>query len=134
MVAIARALAPKTKTHIRNLMHLLYENARRWELIERNPIELVRQSSRQLHIPRVLRPYRGSARPLAGAEGAISHHGIGGGLSGIAGERNHRAFDGVISIGGELLPFLVQRSVVHDEGGGNQNGILTQGPCLWIPP
>jgi integrase len=49
------SLAPKTKTHIRNLMHLLYENARRWELIERNPIELVRQSSRRLSIPRVLR-------------------------------------------------------------------------------
>ncbi len=39
------SLAPKTKTHIRNLMHLLYENASRWELIDRNPIELVRQSS-----------------------------------------------------------------------------------------
>jgi hypothetical protein len=45
------SLAPKTKTHIRNLMHLLYENARRWELIERNPIELVRQSSQRLSIP-----------------------------------------------------------------------------------
>ena len=48
-------LAPKTKTHIRNLMHLLYENARRWELIDRNPIELVRQSNRRLSIPRVLK-------------------------------------------------------------------------------
>jgi integrase len=48
-------LAPKTKTHIRNLMHLLYENARRWELIDRNPIGLVRQSSRRLSIPRVLK-------------------------------------------------------------------------------
>ncbi len=47
-------LAPKTKTHIRNLMHLLYQNARRWEMIDRNPIELVRQSSRRLGIPRVL--------------------------------------------------------------------------------
>lgn len=48
------ALAPKSKTHIRNLMHLLYQNARRWEMINRNPIELVRQSSRRVGIPRVL--------------------------------------------------------------------------------
>jgi len=47
-------LAPKSKTHIRSLMHLLYQNARRWELIDRNPIELVRQSSRRVRIPRVL--------------------------------------------------------------------------------
>ncbi len=47
-------LAPKSKTHIRSLMHLLYQNARRWELVDRNPIELVRQSSRRLHIPRIL--------------------------------------------------------------------------------
>jgi integrase len=48
------SLAPKSKTHIRSLMHLLYQNARRWELFERNPIELVRQSSRRVRIPRVL--------------------------------------------------------------------------------
>jgi integrase len=48
------SLAPKSKTHIRSLMHLLYQNARRWELVDRNPIELVRQSSRRLQIPRVL--------------------------------------------------------------------------------
>ena len=48
------ALAPKTKVHIRNLMHLLYENARRWELVDRNPIELVRQGGRRVSIPRVL--------------------------------------------------------------------------------
>jgi integrase len=47
-------LAPKSKTHIRSLMHLLFQNARRWEMTTRNPIELVRQSSRRLHIPRVL--------------------------------------------------------------------------------
>jgi integrase len=44
-------LAPKSKTHIRSLMHLLYQNARRWEMTDRNPIELVR---RRLRIPRVL--------------------------------------------------------------------------------
>jgi integrase len=48
------SLAPKSKTHIRSLMHLLYQNARRWELTDRNPIEFVRQGSRRLSIPRVL--------------------------------------------------------------------------------
>lgn len=36
-------LAPKTKKHIRELMHVLFESARRWRLVETNPIELVRQ-------------------------------------------------------------------------------------------
>ena len=48
------SLAPKTKANIRNLMHLLFECARRWELIERNPIELVRQSPRRQKTPRRL--------------------------------------------------------------------------------
>ena len=47
-------LAPKSKTHIRSLMHLLYQNARRWEMVSNNPIDLVRQSGRRLRIPRVL--------------------------------------------------------------------------------
>jgi integrase len=47
-------LAPKSKTHIRSLMHLLYQNARRWEMVCNNPIDLVRQSGRRLRIPRVL--------------------------------------------------------------------------------
>lgn len=47
-------LAPKTKANIRNLMHLLFQCARRWELVERNPIELVRQSPRRRKTPRRL--------------------------------------------------------------------------------
>jgi integrase len=48
------SLAPKTKANIRNLMHLLFECARRWELTVTNPIELVRQSSRRAKTPRRL--------------------------------------------------------------------------------
>ena len=48
------SLAPKTKANIRNLMHLLFECARRWELVDRNPIELVRQSSRRRQTPKRL--------------------------------------------------------------------------------
>jgi integrase len=49
-------LAPKTKAHIRNAFFLLFQWARRWKLVDQNPIELVRQSTRRLKIPRVLTP------------------------------------------------------------------------------
>ena len=48
------SLATKTKANIRNLMHLLFECARRWELTDTNPIELVRQSSKRAKTPRRL--------------------------------------------------------------------------------
>jgi hypothetical protein len=52
------ALAPKTKAHIRSLMHTIFQCARRWELVEKNPIELVRVrgGSKRLRTPRVLTP------------------------------------------------------------------------------
>ena len=51
-------LAPKTKAHIRSLMHTIFQCARRWELIEKNPIELVRVrgGSKRLRTPRVQTP------------------------------------------------------------------------------
>lgn len=45
-----------TRAHIRNLMHLLFNCAIRWELIEKNPVQLVRQSTRRTRVPRVLTP------------------------------------------------------------------------------
>lgn len=45
-----------TKAHIRNLMHLLFNCAIRWELAIRNPVDLVRQSTKRAHLPRVLTP------------------------------------------------------------------------------
>ncbi len=36
------ALAPKTKSHICSLMHTIFSCAQRWELTERNPLDLVR--------------------------------------------------------------------------------------------
>jgi integrase len=44
------------KSHVRNLMHTLFQAAIRWEMIERNPIDLVRQSGKRLKKPRVLTP------------------------------------------------------------------------------
>src|ERR1051326_5481380 len=35
-------LAPKTKSHIRSLMHTIFQCARRREMVEKNPMELVR--------------------------------------------------------------------------------------------
>lgn len=45
-------LAPKTRANLRNLMHVLFECAGRWELVSSNPIELVRQSGRRQKTPR----------------------------------------------------------------------------------
>jgi integrase len=50
------ALAPKTKVNLRSLFHLIYDHARRWELTDRNPIDLVRQRGGRRCIPRVLTP------------------------------------------------------------------------------
>ena len=50
------SLAPKTKAHMRSLMHVLFQCARRWELTLVNPIDFVRQSARRRTIPRILTP------------------------------------------------------------------------------
>lgn len=52
------ALAPKTKSHVRSLMHTIFQCAERWELIEKNPIKLVRVKggTKRLKTPRVLSP------------------------------------------------------------------------------
>lgn len=49
-------LAPKTRGHIRGLMSSIFKCAKRWELIESNPMELVRVrgASKRLERPSVL--------------------------------------------------------------------------------
>lgn len=49
-------LAPKTKSHVRGLMHVIFECARRWELTDNNPLKLVRvrDATKRLAAPRVL--------------------------------------------------------------------------------
>ncbi len=53
-------LAPKSKSHLKTLMHVLYNAAMRWELIpyQHNPMSLVRvkDSSKRLREPKVLTP------------------------------------------------------------------------------
>ena len=51
-------LAPKSKTHVRGIMHLVFKCAERWGVVElgRNPVSLVRvkNASKRLKRPRVL--------------------------------------------------------------------------------
>ena len=51
-------LAPKTKGHIRSLMHTIFQCAERWDLVDKNPIKLVRVKggTKRLKTPRVLTP------------------------------------------------------------------------------
>jgi integrase len=46
----------QVKAHIRRYMHVLFNQAVRWELLERNPITLVKQSGKRLKTPRALKP------------------------------------------------------------------------------
>ncbi len=48
------SLAAGTKAKIRNLMSALFNHAIRYELLERNPITLVRQSAKRERVPEVL--------------------------------------------------------------------------------
>lgn len=52
------ALAPKSKSHVRSLMHTLFECAQRWELADKNPVGLVRVkgATKRLRATRVLSP------------------------------------------------------------------------------
>jgi hypothetical protein len=51
-------LAPKTKSHVRSLMHTIFRCAERCELTDKNPIKLVRVKvgTKRLKMPRVLTP------------------------------------------------------------------------------
>ena len=46
----------RVKAHIRRYMHILFNQAVRWELLDWNPITLVKQSGKRLKTPRVLKP------------------------------------------------------------------------------
>lgn len=48
--------SPQTRGHVRNMFHVLFQCAMRWELIDRNLIMLVRQSTARRAVPRVLTP------------------------------------------------------------------------------
>ena len=51
-------LAPKSRRHLRGIMRVIFQCALRWELIGKNPIDLVRVKggTKRKRIPRVLQP------------------------------------------------------------------------------
>lgn len=51
-------LAPKSRRHIKGIMRVVFQCAVRWELINRNPMDLVRVKggTKRMRIPRVLAP------------------------------------------------------------------------------
>lgn len=51
-------LASRTKVHIRNVMHVLFECAARWEFTQTNPITRVRQGGSRQSDPDILNPGR----------------------------------------------------------------------------
>jgi integrase len=44
----------QVKSHLRKYLHVLFNQAIRWEVIDRNPITLVKQAGKRMNTPRVL--------------------------------------------------------------------------------
>jgi integrase len=108
-------LAPKTKSHIRSLMHSIFQCARRWELIEKNPIELVRVrgGSKRLQTPRVLTPEEFCLIPPLLKEPYRTQVWVAGCLGLRASEIMPLKWSDVNL---EDATLLVQRSMVHGKG------------------
>jgi len=51
---VKKPVSRAVKSHVRNLMHTMFERARFWEMVRENPIDLVHQSQKRLKKPRVL--------------------------------------------------------------------------------
>ena len=91
-------LAPKTKSHIKQLMHVIFECAMRWELTDKNPISLVRVKggSKRLRHPRILGPEE-FGRLVACDQRTIQNDGHGCRVSRSAGQRDRRHSSGQTS-------------------------------------
>jgi integrase len=106
------ALAPKSKSHIRSLMHVLFQCAQRWELVDKNPIELVRVrgGSKRLAAPRVLSPQQFCDLAALVVEPYATQIWIAGCLGLRASEIMSLQWS---DFDFDSLTVLVQRSVVH---------------------
>lgn len=106
------ALAPKSKSHVRSLMHTLFQCAQRWELADKNPIELVRvrHGSKRLEVPRVLSPEEFCALASRVGEPYQTQIWIAGCLGLRASEIMPLRWS---DFDFDSLTLLVQRSVVH---------------------
>lgn len=46
----------QVKVHCKRLMHTLFSAALKWEMVEKNPVDLIRQSGKRLKTPRIITP------------------------------------------------------------------------------
>ncbi len=124
----ALKLAPKTRSHIRSLMHTIFQCAERWELTDSNPIKLVRVrgGTKRLDAPVVLSPAQFlKIAPLMAEPYRTAVI--------IAGSLGLRASE-IFALRWSDFDFanfrlLVQRSVVH----GRVDDVKTEYSRDWVP-
>jgi integrase len=106
------SLAPKSKSHVRSLMHVLFQCAERWELTSKNPITLVRVKggSKRLQAPQILFPEEFCALASVVVEPYQTQIWIAGCLGLRASEIMPLKWS---DFDFDSLTVLVQRSVVH---------------------
>ena len=116
--------SPKTKAHIRSVMHVIFECAARWELFNerRNPIEMVRvkDSTKRRKRPMILT--NESFDAVLAVCRTVAHDGAGGAMPGTSRKR-----DRGIAVGRpRYRPTSASRSTKHRErqSGRRQDRIL----------
>jgi integrase len=121
-------LAQKTKGNIRSLMHTIFECAERWELVEKNPINLVRVkgASKRQKTPRVLTPEQFCLLPPLIAEPYRTQVWIAGCL-GLRPSEIMGLQWGDFDF--EDMTLLIQRSIVH----GREGEVKTEYSRDYVP-
>jgi integrase len=122
-------LAQKTKLHIRCVLHVLYECAVRWELIEGNPITKVRQGGSRQADPDVLTPDEFRAL-LAELPEPYRTMAILAGCLGLA--RSEFAALKWADINWDTATLSIQRSIVHGHV-GNPKTLARRKPIPLAP-
>jgi integrase len=121
-------LAPKTKGNIRSLMHTIFDCAERWELVDKNPINLVRVkgASKRQKTPRVLTPEQFCLLPPLIVEPYRTQVWIAGCLGLRPSEIMPLRWDDFDFENGTLL---IQRSIVH----GREGEVKTEYSRDYVP-
>ncbi|HYW38083.1 MAG TPA: site-specific integrase [Terriglobales bacterium] len=121
-------LAPKTRGNIRSLMHTIFDCAERWELVDKNPIKLVRVkgASKRQTTPRVLRPEQFCLLPPLIVEPYRTQVWIAGCLGLRPSEIMPLQWD---DFDFEDMKPLIQRSIVH----GREDDVKTEYSRDYVP-
>ena len=121
-------LAPKTKGNIRSLMHTIFDCAERWELVDKNPINLVRVKdvSKRQKTSRVLTPEQFCLLPPLIAEPYRTQVWIAGCL-GLRPSEIMPLQWGDFDFENRTL--LIQRSIVH----GREDDVKTEYSRDYVP-